>query len=65
MKPIETSDSPESKFRQFEALFEHATIGILVTDEIGRIVNFNHYAQEQFGYSREEIMGKLVEELLY
>jgi PAS domain S-box-containing protein len=64
MKPIETSDSPESKFRQFEALFEHATIGILVTDEIGRIVNFNHYAQEQFGYSREEIVGKLVEELL-
>ena len=37
--------------QQFEALFNHATIGIIVTDKEGKIVNFNKYAETQFGYS--------------
>lgn len=49
---------------QFEALFTHATIGIVVTDQEGRIINFNKYAEEQFGYSKEEVLGKKVEILL-
>ena len=49
---------------QFEALFNHATIGIVVTDEKGRIINFNKYAETQFGYQQEEVLGNLVEMLV-
>jgi len=50
--------------RQFEALFNYATLGIIVTDNEGRIVDFNKYAESQFGYSKEEIIGKTVEVLI-
>lgn len=49
---------------QFEALFNFATIGIILTNSDGEIVNFNKYAETKFGYSKEEIMGKNVEVLL-
>ncbi|HEY6976559.1 MAG TPA: PAS domain S-box protein, partial [Chitinophagaceae bacterium] len=50
--------------RQFEALFNYATLGIIVTDDEGRIIDFNKYAESQFGYSKEEITGKTVEVLI-
>lgn len=49
---------------QFEALFDHATIGIVVTNKDGQIINFNKYAESQFGYSREEVLGQKVEILI-
>ena len=49
---------------QFEALFNFATIGIVVTDKEGRIVNFNKYAETQFGYTKEEMLGQVVDVLL-
>ncbi|MEO8569182.1 MAG: PAS domain-containing sensor histidine kinase [Ginsengibacter sp.] len=49
---------------QFEALFNFATIGIVVTNNEGRIINFNRYAETQFGYTKEEIFGETVEVLL-
>src|SRR6266498_3572475 len=53
-----------SNERLFEALFDYATIGIIVTDNQGKIVNFNKYAETQFGYSKEEVTGKTVEVLV-
>ncbi len=50
--------------QQFEALFDHATIGIVVTDKSGLIVNFNHFAEFQFGYSKQEVLGKTVDILV-
>ncbi|CAN5589304.1 hypothetical protein BH10BAC3_BH10BAC3_32810 [soil metagenome] len=50
--------------QEFEALFNFATIGIVVTEESGRIVNFNRQAQNQFGYGLEEILGQTVEVLI-
>lgn len=50
--------------RQFEALFNYATIGMIVTDDHGRIVNFNKYAESQFGYTKEEIIGEPIEILV-
>ncbi len=47
--------------QQFEALFNHATIGIIVTDKEGKIVNINKYAETQFGYSEQEVIGKTVD----
>ena len=50
--------------QQFEALFNYATIGIVVTDASGTIINFNRKAENDFGYSKEEVVGKPVEMLL-
>jgi PAS domain S-box-containing protein len=50
--------------QQFEALFEHATVGIIVTDSTGTIINYNALAAEQFGYDRQEILGQKVEILI-
>src|SRR5688500_19225340 len=49
---------------QFEALFNFATIGIVITNNEGKIINFNKYAETQFGYLKEEILGKTVDVLL-
>lgn len=49
---------------QLEALFNFATIGIIVTNDKGEIINFNRFAQAQFGYTKEELLGKTVEVLL-
>lgn len=49
---------------QLQALFDFATIGIIVTDDTGHILNFNDTAQLQFGYDRTEVVGKSVEILL-
>lgn len=49
---------------QFEALFDFATIGIIVTNDHGEIINYNKCAEAQFGFTRDEVMGKKVEILL-
>lgn len=65
---INNSNNSESEnlkmVQQFEALFNHATIGIVVTNNRGEIINFNKYAEQQFGYTREELVGQLVEVLI-
>ncbi|MCW3106455.1 MAG: domain S-box protein [Segetibacter sp.] len=48
----------------FEALFNFATIGIIVTNNEGKIINFNKYAEKQFGYTKEEILKEVVDVLL-
>jgi PAS domain S-box-containing protein len=49
---------------QFEALFNHASIGIVVTNAKGLIINFNHYAEAQFGFSKAEMIGQSVDILV-
>lgn len=56
----ETTNNTE----QFEALFNHATIGIIITTKDGRIINFNKYAEIQFGYLRDEVTGKNIAALM-
>jgi len=51
-------------FQKLEALFNYATIGIVVTNKRGLITNFNKYAENQFGYSKAEVVGKPVELLI-
>ncbi|MGZ4056036.1 MAG: PAS domain S-box protein [Bacteroidia bacterium] len=48
----------------FESLFEHATEGILVTDNSGTIVKINPSAERMFGYAHDELLGKKIEELI-
>lgn len=48
----------------FEALFNYATIGIIVTNEKGIIINFNKQAEKDFGYAKDEIINQPIEALL-
>jgi PAS domain S-box-containing protein len=59
-----TGSDWRGKNHQFEALFDYATIGIVVTDHSGIILNFNKYAEIQFGYNKGEIVGNTVEKLI-
>lgn len=49
---------------QLEAIFDFATIGMIIVDAKGLIVNFNHFAETQFGYNKSEILGQPIEILL-
>lgn len=49
---------------KLESLFNYATIGIVVTDKEGIIRNFNKYAESQFGYTEQEVVGRCVEILI-
>lgn len=48
----------------FRVLFECATIGILVINESGEIELLNSCAENLFGYTQEELLGKPVEILI-
>ncbi len=48
----------------FEALFNYATIGTIVTNDKGEIINFNRKAEADFGYSVEELVQQPIEILL-
>lgn len=48
----------------FEAIFSAATLGIIVVDEAGEILQANPYAAQLFGYSPSELMGQAVEILI-
>jgi PAS domain S-box-containing protein len=48
----------------FEAIFTHATIGIIVCDQQGRLLGANQQACALLGYSAEELIGLSVDELV-
>lgn len=49
---------------QLNALFQHATEGIILTDEQGYIVLANPAAERIFGYASKELQGLHIEELV-
>jgi PAS domain S-box-containing protein len=59
-----THQLPQVTNNEFDTLFNHATIGILMTDSNGLVVNFNKYAEQLFGYQKAEVIGKPVELLI-
>src|SRR5262249_4092086 len=64
--PGPTDLVPEIKGSQglHDALFEFAPDAMLSTDQEGRIREVNAETEKQFGYSRQELMGKSIEELI-
>jgi PAS domain S-box-containing protein len=48
----------------FYALFNYASIGILITNASGEIQMANKYIDQQFGYEPGELIGKKVETLI-
>jgi PAS domain S-box-containing protein len=47
-----------------EALFEYASMGILIADSNGNIKAINPFGQREFGYTEEELIGKKIETLI-
>jgi PAS domain S-box-containing protein len=56
--------SIESEQQQVSALFEHATEGIILTNEKGKIVLLNPAASRLFGHEKEELLGNSIEVLI-
>ncbi|SNC67811.1 PAS domain S-box-containing protein [Hymenobacter gelipurpurascens] len=50
--------------RRFEAVFDHATIGIIVCNRQGSIVLTNEKALQLFGYSNDTLLGQRIELLV-
>ncbi len=48
----------------FKALFEHSSVGIIISDEQGVIVRANQYAAKIFEYEHEELNGQMIEVLI-
>ncbi len=49
---------------KFRTLFENSTIGIIATNTAGEISLINHFAEEQFGYDKDELIGSKIEKLI-
>ncbi len=49
----------ESDIR-FQAVFHTATDAIVLADHTGRIIDWNQAAEKMFGYTKDEIFGKLL-----
>ena len=47
-----------------QAMFEEATLGILVVNSDGEIQNANPFSEKLFGYDKGELKGQKVEMLL-
>lgn len=50
--------------QEYEALFNNAAIGIITVNEAGDIVLVNEFALNQFGYTKQELIGKKIEVLI-
>ncbi len=49
---------------KFSTLFNHATIGIIVTNQAAEIIMVNPQAEKQFGYKTDELLGQKIEVLV-
>ncbi|HTI93518.1 MAG TPA: PAS domain-containing sensor histidine kinase [Puia sp.] len=43
---------------RYEVLFNNAAIGIVLADQAGNIIHLNRFAEGQFGYKRDELIGQ-------
>lgn len=50
--------------KDIDALFLHATEGIIVVDDRGIITRSNPSAEQMFGYKKDELPGKAIEQLI-
>lgn len=50
--------------KHFEAFFEYAAMGIVITNRLGTITAVNPYALKEFGYRLNELIGQKIEILI-
>jgi len=49
---------------RFVALFENASMAILLMSSKGEVVLANRFAEDLFGYDKNEVVGKVIEDLI-
>ena len=54
----------KNEMESLNALFEHATEGIIISDKTGRILKANPSSERLFGYDLGELLGKPIEVLV-
>jgi PAS domain S-box-containing protein/putative nucleotidyltransferase with HDIG domain len=59
-----TQIPPEASDGYLDQLFENAQEAIVMTDNRGRVLRVNREFERLFGYSRKEIIGKLVDPMI-
>src|SRR6218665_373765 len=52
------------RMESLNALFEHATEGIIIADRSGKIIKANPSSEKLFGYEEGELMGRVIEDLV-
>jgi|GEM_PF-4018314 len=57
-------DKGYSQYMVIDSFIKNASIGILITNEEGRILSCNPFAEGIFGYEDKELLGKIIEILL-
>ncbi|HMU10169.1 MAG TPA: ATP-binding protein [Ferruginibacter sp.] len=63
--PSSTTENLKQEKEKFEALFQYASMGILVASKTGEILMANNFLLSQFGYSsQEELIGRKIEQLI-
>jgi PAS domain S-box-containing protein len=61
--PVADKTLEVSKFH-LDAIFNYATIGILITDNTGKIIAVNPFVLDEFGFSKKDLIGKKIETLI-
>ena len=61
---VKSEETLIKEIQKFEALFNFATMGILLVNEGGNIVMSNPHANKQFGYGTGELLGHKIEMLI-
>jgi PAS domain S-box-containing protein len=52
------------RMESLNALFEHATEGIIISDKTGKIIKANPSSERLFGYGHNELLGRVIEDLV-
>lgn len=52
------------KVQEFNALFNNAAIGIIITNQVGEILSINNFGLKQFGYEEKDLEGEKIEILI-
>jgi PAS domain S-box-containing protein len=61
---MQENNSSINKDIRFEALFNSASMGIIVVDKEGMIVLANHFANKLFAYHDSSMAGEVLEKLI-
>jgi len=61
---MQENDNSIIKDIRFEALFNSASLGIIVVDKKGTIVLANHFANKLFAYQEKSMEGEILEKLI-
>lgn len=65
MKPSESPDRKRDLSSEWlRALVESALDGVITMDDKGRIIAFNPAAEKIFGYRRDQVIGRLVSDMI-